>query len=1206
MRQFLFILFTCCLFATSKLFGQDLTYNSYSGQPEISATGSITLKPGFQVTSGQTVRIFIRSIPSQVYNSAPSTNQNYIITNTFRKPFKTIPTSPTTDDLIQEIQYFDGLGRLSQTVATKASPSFKDVVEPVEYDGFGRESKKYLPYASTEAQGAFKTTSYAAQAAFYNTPPTGITKSAQPFSLTVFENSPLDRILEHGAPGALWQPQNSGIAGSGHTIKNEYTTNNITAFTDIANTKRVSLYGVTTAADGTPTLTLNGAYGAGQLYVYITKDENWKIADGRSGTKEEYVDKEGKTVLKRIFNKKEDGNIEMLSTYFVFDDFGDLAFVLPPGRTGDFDPDATALPTAAQIDNYCYKYRFDGRRRMVEKKVPGKAVEYLVYNLNDQIVLTQDAIQRGKNPKEWSFTKYDAFGRVVITGKYTTTVATRVDIQNLVDAHTTLWETPLTTNPSGYANTSFPNGNGSEVYSYVYYDNYNLPADCPAEWKTLATSYSKMIKSLRTATKTKILGTTTYLWNVEYYDDYGQVTRINAQHQHGGTDVIQNEYNFPGELIASTRTHTKGTASTIVKERNEYDHQGRLINTYHQVNSQPEVTLVSNVYNEVGTLMTKKLHSENKGSTFLQKLDYGYNIRGWLSSINGTSLNATENDLFGLEIKYADDERLLKVHPGQYNGNISEVIWNSSRTNKSRGYAFKYDHVYRLLSADYRAFGTNWTADTENNRFTESGIAYDKMGNITQLKRFGTTGAATFGVMDDLSYTYSGNKLTKVDEKPTGNRNYGFKEPAPAAATEFTYDVNGNLKTDVNKGITAVTYNYLNLPEQVTIAGNNIMYQYNADGIKLKKTAGANITNYINGIHYIGDQINFIQTAEGRILRSPSTGEYSYEYQIKDHQDNVRLAFDKNPSNSKARIIQEDSYYPFGLTFNSYTSGDRNKYLFQKQEIQDEYGLNWSQFKWRMHDPAIGRFVSVDPLATDYTHNSPYAFSENRVINGVELEGLEYMSYSYNAAGVANIQATAQKASQTATEKKQNLVMQIDAIPFIGDGKGFIESFTGNEMIYGTRLSLTDRALGAVFLSELRILDKVADVAKSTNKIADVAKSTSEVVADTKKTYQTYTKAPKKPADGVYSGKTSGTGTPEQNIAKRDKNHHMNETHGPAKLDKSSTKSNPIRGREQQNIVKNGGAKSQGGTSGNAINSVSPKNKKATIYENAAKEEFDN
>jgi hypothetical protein len=106
------------------------------------------------------------------------------------------------------------------------------------------------------------------------------------------------------------------------------------------------------------------------------------------------------------------------------------------------------------------------------------------------------------------------------------------------------------------------------------------------------------------------------------------------------------------------------------------------------------------------------------------------------------------------------------------------------------------------------------------------------------------------------------------------------------------------------------------------------------------------------------------------------------------------------------------------------------------------------------------------------------------------------------------------------------------------------------------------------------------------------------------KTFQTYTK-PNAETGEVYSGRTSGRDTPEQNVAKRDSGHHMNEKgFGPAKLDKSSSNSDAIRGREQQLIEKNGGAKSQGGTSGNAINGVSPKNLKATTYKKAAENEF--
>lgn len=78
-----------------------------------------------------------------------------------------------------------------------------------------------------------------------------------------------------------------------------------------------------------------------------------------------------------------------------------------------------------------------------------------------------------------------------------------------------------------------------------------------------------------------------------------------------------------------------------------------------------------------------------------------------------------------------------------------------------------------------------------------------------------------------------------------------------------------------------------------------------------------------------------------------------------------------------------------------------------------------------------------------------------------------------------------------------------------------------------------------------------------------------------------------------------------ENIAKRDRNHHKTkEGYGPAVLDKSSSNPDAIRGQEQYQIDKYGGAQSQGGTSGNAINGVSSHNPKKEQYEQARRKEF--
>ena len=140
----------------------------------------------------------------------------------------------------------------------------------------------------------------------------------------------------------------------------------------------------------------------------------------------------------------------------------------------------------------------------------------------------------------------------------------------------------------------------------------------------------------------------------------------------------------------------------------------------------------------------------------------------------------------------------------------------------------------------------------------------------------------------------------------------------------------------------------------------------------------------------------------------------------KDHLGNTRVSFRDNGSGS-AELIQEDAYYPFGMTLGglSYVSGQSastNKYKFQGQELQDDHDLGWYQFKWRMHDPAIGRFTTIDPLSEKYVHNSPYAFSENKVVAHIELEGLESVRISKETLFKAATTDKVTKASQEASK----------------------------------------------------------------------------------------------------------------------------------------------------------------------------------------------
>src|SRR5690606_7907739 len=183
-----------------------------------------------------------------------------------------------------------------------------------------------------------------------------------------------------------------------------------------------------------------------------------------------------------------------------------------------------------------------------------------------------------------------------------------------------------------------------------------------------------------------------------------------------------------------------------------------------------------------------------------------------------------------------------------------------------------------------------------------------------------------------------------------------------------------------------------------------IAYTYDAAGTRLSKkvtpTSGTLVTtDYVNGFQYENNVLQFFPHAEGYVKRN-TNNTYLYVYQYKDHLGNIRLSYADVNGNGNiepaSEILEENNYYPFGLNHKGYNqvvnsnrSEQAEKYKFQGQELQDELGLYWYSFKWRNYMPDLGRFFSIDPLATDYHWMTPYQFSSNQVTHAPEIEGLE-------------------------------------------------------------------------------------------------------------------------------------------------------------------------------------------------------------------------
>ncbi|MCX2494075.1 DUF6443 domain-containing protein [Pedobacter sp. PF22-3] len=896
----------------------------------------------------------------------PSQNRNYTLETIVKVPGKSHPVnleSLPVGDINRNIQYTDGLGRPLQSISWKGSAGANhDIVSPVVYDINGRETMRYLPYASASSNTEYNVNAIADQNTFYNIPPSGISINRYPYSQDRIEASAISRPLERGFPGSAWQLSNSGISGSGHTAKLEYTVNRST------DGPAVVLYRAnpvsTTGQTHHRTLSNGGNFADGELYVGIIKDENW--INGKAGTKWEYKDKQGRIVLIRVWETE----ASCLSTYYVYDLQGHLSFVLPPGTL----PDGGSV-NANALENYGYQYRYDGRNRLIEKRLPGKDWEWIIYGKRDEVLMVQDAVQRIQN--KWIFDKYDEKGRKVITGELSSTLD-RTAIQAEVNSYTgTAWEKYTGIGTYGYDNASYPQ-NFSKVYAVNYYDRYDFTGNT---FGLPGSGQRADAFGFQTGGLVNVLGSTTMLLNVSYYDDKGRLIQQKAQNHLGGTDVNELTYNFSNNITTSNRTHVANGVTTTIMENYIYDHMGRKLSTVQSINGATPVVLSELVYNDLGQLITKRLHSvtgvaegtiqsditlnsadivnagqqrtvtasnsitlsdgfaAKEGSVFkasisaeafLQTTNYTYNERGWMKSAKAPQ--------FSMELEYNDSTL------PQFNGNISGQSYTNGASN---AFSYTYDKLNRL------------TNSTAGNNLGEA-IAYDVMGNITSLTRdnFGTN-----------NYTvYEGNRLKTIS---------GFTN------SNYDYDANGNLKSDSQKNIT-LGYNFLNLPQTVS-GSQNLSYTYSAAGTKLKKQNGGTVIDYVDGIQYSNGSIDFIQTEEGIARRSGNN--YSYEYNLSDHLGNVRVTFYKNPNTNQLEVLQRDDYYAFGLRKEPVAKAGLNKYLYNGKELQEELGQ--LDYGARFYDPVIGRWNTVDPLAEKMRRHSPYNYGFNNPIRFLDADGRE-------------------------------------------------------------------------------------------------------------------------------------------------------------------------------------------------------------------------
>ncbi|MEN0050627.1 MAG: RHS repeat-associated core domain-containing protein, partial [Bacteroidota bacterium] len=571
-----------------------------------------------------------------------------------------------------------------------------------------------------------------------------------------------------------------------------------------------------------------------------------------------------------------------------------------------------------------------------------------------------------------------------------------------------------------------------EMHSVTYYDDYDLGNDgtdmddpsylAPPNTLDYEIEASTWTRNAVTSTKTGILeedgSTNSFLLEHIFYDDRARVIQTQSDHHLNGEDVTFSSYNFPGWLLKSERQHNAIVQGMVrsytIKERYDYDHTGREITMYHEIDTNGEKEVCRKTYDERDLLIQKKLHEVTAGNNnFLQQLDYQYNIRKWMTNINDVtddqgctpSESSTAPDLFSMRLLYEEDiDNDFNIFSTQYNGNIASMEWINGLCGVRRAYTFEYDRFDRLTSADQYFYGGTYS---NVDRYSVPLIEYDLDGNILRLQRKSAiNGSAAGSLIDDLTYTYSSlipNHLQSVaDAANATHPNIGFK----GGISSYTYDLNGNLKTDSHKGFT-MDYNYLNLPYKVAFNTANlnptqdfIEWQYDALGQKLQKKVTGTGNNesekeYCNGIEYNNGDLEAIYFSEGRLV--PDGMNWVYEYTLADHLGNNRVTF-KDDGMGVAEVIDENHYYPFGMLIEELT--DRmnptdNDYLYNGKELDEEFGLDLHHYGFRLYDASIARFSSVDPIAEDFAFVSPFNYAENEPIANIDLHGLQSL---HNAA----------------------------------------------------------------------------------------------------------------------------------------------------------------------------------------------------------------
>ena len=889
--------------------------------------------------------------------------------------------------MMTTVTWLDDFGREESVHQVGFTPSHKTLVSLTEYDGHGRVSKRWLPALATPQRvilpGLHTVTYLDAHVRPEDIMPGSSEANlgdGAPYSEVIYDGSPLDRPLMEYGSGEAWRQAGRGILS-------EHMGNS-------AGDERLVCHRIEVQASKNDTsfvISSEGLYPDGSLKVVSVTDE-----DGKETLT--FTDRHGREILSRQV-MKEGGECQYLDTYSVYDGLDHLLAVIPPALSDRLSIGQSLDPE--ETERYAYLYLYDSKERVCARKLPGIGWIRMEYDDADRLVFTQDGEQRRRG--ESTFMLYDIHGRECVTG---------------VCGH----DVPTGNMISGFALAEYVGAGGAldgyacsgvtlvspQVMSAFYYDSHAFVDDFATGLPDSLAMYGTHIPSLigrRTGSclhevSEGISGKK--VWGLVRYDGRGRVSHTEMSYPDGGWDTEDVEHDFLGSPVRRHLVHRKGTETVREDLTYTYDDSERLLEVRHSLNGGTPVLLARNTYDELG-----RLSGTERGGNGALSSAYSYSIRSWLTGIDGS--------LFKETLHY-NDLRSARLGDGnrRFGGDVSSMEWRSGAGTGTRSYDFAYDGLGRLVSADYGEYGDHVVG-------YGTSYSYDNMGNLLSLSREGDMTSSRKGIVDNLSMTYDGNRLASVSDSaqaPSVTGSADFRDGV-SEAVEYTYDRNGNMTSDLNRKVSLISYNRQNRPARMRHAGGTETFTYLPDGTKrgrtvLGKDRSLSRTEYRGNLVCADDTLKYILFDGGLIAMDGASPEYLFF--LRDHLGSVRVV-----ARPDGKAVQVNHYYPYGMAFAGggmsgnagahpveggvsvaggsleiggetggmelARPGASQPYRFLGNELYTSNSLGLYDFSARMYDPALGRFLSVDPMAEGYRHLSPYAYCAGNPVVYADKDG---------------------------------------------------------------------------------------------------------------------------------------------------------------------------------------------------------------------------